>query len=219
MGVTAIKTIVNTTHFPVIVRSYENDNPRNRVRVEGIAPNLDPRENHVNANCDIWIPWCNSQEDFEHGKYILVRLIYDYPLPESKFWFWQNGGWIYFTRNDRWYPDRRNISDLLSGDPYVDGERILVIYLDRLHLIDTNYNPFHVANRPVYYDGAAGLHGGPSRDDSPPLPDPIPSGGSDNPFPRDDPFNPNPRSGFGGGRQKIQKNIGKVPPEIKKKGK
>lgn len=62
MGVTAIKRIVNNYSSQVTVSVKDHEN--NGLPVATLGPG--------SADCDMWIPWCTSQNDFNAGHYISI---------------------------------------------------------------------------------------------------------------------------------------------------
>jgi hypothetical protein len=70
MGVTAIKRIFNeSTSSSVVITNLENPGKAgNRV---SLGSSSTPAGF---ANCDMWIPWCTSGEDFTHNHYIKVEV-------------------------------------------------------------------------------------------------------------------------------------------------
>jgi hypothetical protein len=109
MGVTAIKRIVNQTGDTVHLTNHENP---------GTNKTIDPR---ATVACDVWIPWCTSQADFDHNHYLTVA------AGSRTTWMWQSS---------EASGDRVRVSPVgmfqanqtpIDGDASVNGNRTLYI--------------------------------------------------------------------------------------------
>lgn len=109
MGVTAIKQIVNQTNGTADITNYENTRTNQTVPAG------------ASVACDIWIPWCTSQADFEHNHYLKVV------AGLRTTWVWQNkdhsGDQVRASPEGRFQINQTPI----EGDSGVDGNRILYI--------------------------------------------------------------------------------------------
>jgi len=110
MGVTAIKQIINQTSGTASVFNHENTGTNKENIPAGAA-----------VACDMWIPWCTSQADFDYNHYLRVV------AGSRTTWIWQNkdnsGDRVRVSPEGRF----QNNQTPIDGDATVNGNRILYI--------------------------------------------------------------------------------------------
>lgn len=129
MGVTAIKKIVNESSSPtVVITNLENPGkPGNRV-------SLGSRTSHEGSKeCDMWIPWCTSGEDFRSNHYIKVEVYgratrNNPPQVVAKYHIWQasHHGYGDYVRVATG-PNYVIPGDRIRGYSEVNNDRVLII--------------------------------------------------------------------------------------------
>ncbi len=71
----------------------------------------------------MWIPWCNSQADFDANHAILMSPI-AFGQPTAVFFaIWQQGDYVRHSKDGRFYPD----GALVPGNATVNGDRSVEI--------------------------------------------------------------------------------------------
>jgi hypothetical protein len=117
MAVTAIRSIRNLVKGQVYnVRNQEQPNDTG-----GRGNALSVNGGEVVA-CNMWIPWCNNQADFDnHHKIIIVPTAVNV-LPVL-FAIWQQGDYVRYTRDGLFH----NNGALVPGNSTVGGDRSVEI--------------------------------------------------------------------------------------------
>ena len=102
MGVTAIKSIVNGVNAAISINNHENSRAS-----ASVLPHEPVR------GCDIWIPWCTSEEDFRCQHYLEIEV-----RPPSgingHWWIWQgkssDGDFVRISTQGRFAPAQSPIA-------------------------------------------------------------------------------------------------------------
>jgi hypothetical protein len=127
MGVTAIKSLVNTT--PGRVSIHDHENPTH----PGNNTDADP---YTTAACDMWIPWCTSPDDWRDQKYITIEW-----GGQPRYWVWQaahgDGDFVRYSTSGQYEDPGRQA----SGFAGVDGDRRAIILDDGSLTIQEKYDP------------------------------------------------------------------------------
>jgi len=113
MGITAIKGLINNSNAPVTLQDYENPSAGgNNITVPSPPPGaLGP--------CYMWIPWCTSQNDFNHNHYIMLigaEL-------GATYYIWQDGDFVRYSREPAYTPNGPHV----PGYAPVNGDRIVSV--------------------------------------------------------------------------------------------
>jgi hypothetical protein len=117
MAITAIRSIRNLVGGSV----YNVGNQEQPNDTGGRGHSLLVRSGSVVA-CNIWIPWCNSQVDFDNHHKIVV-------VPDGVgavpilFAIWQQGDYVRYTRDGLFYDN----GALVHGNCTVGGDRSVEI--------------------------------------------------------------------------------------------
>jgi hypothetical protein len=118
VGITNIILMKNSSNFRVDVRNWETPSDSTSI----------PRHGTV-GDIAMWIPWCNTENDFVHGHRITVN--WTEPAVtngigtsiEFSYSIFQSGNSVRLLEGSYW-----STSDVpIYGDPSIDGERILQI--------------------------------------------------------------------------------------------
>ena len=120
MAITAIRAVRNLLLNDVyFVRNQEQPNDTGG---KGHALEVDPG---AVLTCNMWIPWCRSQEDFDwHHKIIVVPVVND-QIPVV-FNIWQEGDYVRYSRDGLF----KSNGDLVPGNCTVGGDRSVEIVGD-----------------------------------------------------------------------------------------
>ncbi|GHO68393.1 hypothetical protein KSC_072850 [Ktedonobacter sp. SOSP1-52] len=109
MGVTAIKRIVNNYSSGITVGVKDHEN--NSLPVIALGAGI--------ADCDMWIPWCTSQADFDAGHYISIT------GGETNLYLWQearaDGDFVRFSTSG--YTSCAPVLHYAN----VNGDRVLIL--------------------------------------------------------------------------------------------
>jgi hypothetical protein len=114
MAVTAIRSIRNrvTGGAEYHVRNQENPNDTG-----GRGHDLTVRSGQV-IQCNMWIPWCVSQNDFDnHHKILIVPTAFQ-TIP-AFFSIWQQGDYVRYSRDGLFHAN----GDLVPGNSTAGGDR------------------------------------------------------------------------------------------------
>ena len=123
MAITAIKSVKNSVDNLFYVKNVENPNDTGGI---GHALEVPPGQTIV---CNMWIPWCDTQDQFDHGSslgkgpaHILISFLWSStqggPIP-PQFAIWQQGDYVRYSRNALFKRD----GDLVMGNNTVGGDR------------------------------------------------------------------------------------------------
>src|SRR4051812_14831306 len=126
MAVTAIRSVRNK----VPGEQYSIRNQENPNDTGGKGKSLDVPPNQV-VSCNMWIPWCVNQNDFNnHHKIIIVPLAFN-TIPIT-FNVWQEGDYVRYSRDGLFHKN----GDLVPGNSTVGGDRSVEIIGSGLHDAD-----------------------------------------------------------------------------------
>lgn len=117
MAVTAIRSIRNGHETDVyFVRNHENPNDT------GGQGNVLTIPLGETVQCNMWIPWCNSQEDFDNRHRISIMPVAFNFIPVI-FAIWQQGDYVRYSKNGLFKDD----GDLVAGNNTIGGDRAIQI--------------------------------------------------------------------------------------------
>lgn len=113
MGVTAIKSISNR-HATELYYVSNLEHPAD-TGGEGKTLQIQPGETKA---CNMWIPWCTSQNDFDNNhRIIIVPLAFDV-IPVT-FTIWQDGDYVRYSKDGLFHEN----GDFVPGNCTVNGDR------------------------------------------------------------------------------------------------
>lgn len=95
MSVTAITFAVNPTSAIVNIVNYENPNH------SGNNVSLTPNTSMGTPQCNMWLPYCDTAEQFSKGKYIHVKI----KSGNTDYYLWQQGDYVRFNNKKEWIKD------------------------------------------------------------------------------------------------------------------
>ena len=113
MSVTAIKGLTNNSSEDAIIQDYENpDKVKNSATA---SPNS-------TADCNLWIPWCTSVEDFNNGHYLTIE------TQASTHWLWQenrpgDGDFVRYSTDHYYHLNAPHV----DGFANAGGDRIATV--------------------------------------------------------------------------------------------
>jgi hypothetical protein len=86
---------------------------------------------NASVSCNVWIPWCDTQRQFDAGEHIVLRtpavwaktyFIWAQPF----IWIWQQGDYVRYSRDGKFHFNGERV----PGDSRVDGDRALELSAD-----------------------------------------------------------------------------------------
>jgi len=111
VAVTAIRSIRNSNGDSYFVKNNENPNDTG-----GPGKSLGVASGQT-VPCNMWIPWCTSEADFEGGHFIIMSPVAFNEVPVV-FVIWQEGDYVRYSKDGLFHPN----GDLVPGHASVGGD-------------------------------------------------------------------------------------------------